>query len=421
MSSKVQNHIAKYGITHFKHLVYQYSAQFQYSCVLDSCQLNTGVYGGEYELLAAFGAKKVYSSWSSLNQAATKGNWLFGILGYDVKNHFEKLSSDNKSVIDTPELLFFEPEILVGVDKLGNAELIIGKLKSDFWEQVETEKKAELSEIKSPINKDIYLQKIEEIQELIREGEVYELNYCVPYTLDYQEFDPLDFHLKLLQKSPVPMAAYLRANQLHLCGASMERFLLKQGKRLVSQPIKGTIKKGKTPAEDALLIAELENSKKDRAENVMIVDLVRNDLNRVCEAGSVKVPELFGIYSYLQVHQMISTVEGEVRDDIAMLDILKATFPMGSMTGAPKIAAMQRIEELESFKRGWYSGAVGYITPNGNFDFNVVIRSLLCDTGQKKLNYNAGGAITIDSVPENEWNEVQLKTKAITEVLKSNS
>ena len=246
---------------------------------------------------------------------------------------------------------------------------------------------------------------------------MYELNYCVPHSINYKFFDPIQFQLDLLKKSPVPMASYLKMDHLHLCGASMERFIMKGGNTIISQPIKGTIKKGTSVEEDTALISQLENSEKDRAENVMIVDLVRNDLNRVCKTGTVKVSELFGIYSYLQVHQMISTVVGELPKDYSLNEILQATFPMGSMTGAPKIASMKHIEQLEDFKRGWYSGAIGYITPENDFDFNVVIRSVLCDTNSKKLNYNAGGAITIDSDPESEWNEVQLKTKAITEVL----
>jgi para-aminobenzoate synthetase component 1 len=213
------------------------------------------------------------------------------------------------------------------------------------------------------------------------------------------------------------MAAYFSADSLHLCGASMERYLTKKEDKILSQPIKGTIKKGETIEEDHALIASLLNSEKDRAENVMIVDLVRNDLNKICQTSSVKVTELCEIYSYLQVHQMISTVEGKLKPNTSFTDILRATFPMGSMTGAPKIAAMKHIDELESFKRGWYSGSVGYIQPNGDFDFNVVIRSLLCDEDKKILNYCAGGAITIDSNPENEWEEIQVKTKAITEVL----
>jgi len=197
----------------------------------------------------------------------------------------------------------------------------------------------------------------------------------------------------------------------------MERFLVKKQNTLISQPIKGTIGKGKTLEEDKLLIQELENSEKDRAENVMIVDLVRNDLAKVCKPGTIKVEELFGIYSYLQVHQMISTVSGELKPNITFGDILRATYPMGSMTGAPKIAAMKFIEELEDFKRGWYSGSVGYIEPNGDFDFNVVIRSLLGNMNTKEIAYCAGGAITIDSETDKEWNEIKLKTKAITSIL----
>ena len=418
MKNKLQEYIAQNGIARFKELVYAYADTFNYQCILDSCQLNTGVNVGEFELVAAIGATQVYTSWSSFEQATTQGKWLFGVLGYDVKNHFETLSSANNIVIDTPELLFFEPQILLAIDKNQQVSVLKGDLSLDFFDAVVVKNKRDISPVYSPISRSDYIQKIEEIQELIRGGEVYELNYCVPYSHSFNAFQPVLFHLDLLQKSPVPMGAYLRANQLYLCGASMERFLMKRGDTLVSQPIKGTIKKGQTPEEDVALITQLKNSEKDRAENVMIVDLVRNDLNRVCKSGTVKVKELFGIYSYLQVHQMISTVEGEVLPEVSISDILKATFPMGSMTGAPKIAAMKYIEGIENFKRGWYSGALGYIAPDGDFDFNVVIRSVLCDTNNKVLNYNAGGAITIDSIAEQEWMEVQLKTKAITEVLK---
>jgi para-aminobenzoate synthetase component 1 len=413
----IQDYITRNGLTSFKQLVYHYSAQFEHSCVLDSCQLNTGVYGGEYELLAGFGAEHVYTTFSDFKTACLMPTWLFGILGYDVKNHMERLSSENNEIIAIPELLFFEPQLILAIDKNNEVCVIKGELDSNFWEPKIDATQLHVSPLSSPISKDIYLNKIEEIQELIRAGEVYELNYCVPHSHQFTAFNPIHFHLDLLKKSPVPMAAYLKAEHLHLCGASMERYLLKQGDTLVSQPIKGTIRKGSTAEEDSELIAQLENSEKDQAENVMIVDLVRNDLNRICKSGTVKVEELFGIYSYLQVHQMISTIIGEVKDGTSISDILHATFPMGSMTGTPKIAAMKHIEKLEDFKRGWYSGAVGYIAPTGNFDFNVVIRSVLFDMHNKVLNYNAGGAITIDSDPTREWEEVQLKTKAITEVL----
>ncbi|MFT7101236.1 MAG: para-aminobenzoate synthetase component 1 [Bacteroidia bacterium] len=419
MTSKFTDYISTQGLDAFKHLCYAYSQNFKHSCILDSCQLNTGVHGGNYEFLAAYGAEEIYTSYVGFQNAIQqKGNWLFGVLGYDVKNHIENLSSKNDTIIDTTETLFFVPQIVVAIDKGGNLLELKGKVSDDIWESTIENTQHNVASSYSPISKEIYLQKISQIHELIREGNVYELNYCVPFTHSFTSFSPLFFHQQLIKKSPVPMAAYLRADHLHLCGASMERFLLKKGNKLISQPIKGTIRKGDNPQEDQRLIQELENSEKDKAENVMIVDLVRNDLNRICERRSVHVPELFGIYSYLQVHQMISTVEGTVAHDKTLLNILEATFPMGSMTGAPKIAAMQQIEQLENFKRGWYSGAVGYITPDQDFDFNVVIRTVLCNTKSKTLNYNAGGAITIDSVADSEWKEVKLKTKAITSILK---
>ena len=418
LKNKLKEYIAAEGLDAFKHLCYEYSTKHPYSCILDSCQLNTGVHGGKYEYLAAYGAEKVYTTFSELKTELDQcKSWLFGVLGYDVKNHLEKLSSKNKAIIATPETLFFAPKIILAIDKEGALLEIKGSVNDDFWTTERDKNKTEIGPPTSPIDQTTYLNKIDQIHDLIREGEVYELNYCVPFTHSYTSFSPIGFHQQLIKKSPVPMAAYLRADHLHLCGASMERFLLKKGDTLISQPIKGTIRKGESPEEDRLLIQELENSEKDRAENVMIVDLVRNDLNRICQRGSVQVPELFGIYSYLQVHQMISTVEGTVQEGVSLLDILEATFPMGSMTGAPKIASMLQIEKLEDFKRGWYSGTVGYISPDRDFDFNVVIRTVLCDTERKILNYNAGGAITIDSDAQNEWNEVKLKTKAITGVL----
>ena len=413
-----QHYIATQGLQAYKELAYNYSRQFEHSCILDSCQLNTGVYAGKYEFLAAFGAEKVYTDYTAFgSHLATNKDWLFGVLGYDLKNNFEKLDSNNQEIISCPELSFFVPQIVIAIDKNNNVGILKGKLTDAFWDTERADSLFQVSAAQSPITKEIYLNKIAQIHNLIYAGEVYELNYCVPFKHEYLAFDPISFHQKLIQKSPVPMAAYLRADHLHLCGASMERFLLRDGEQLISQPIKGTIRKGDNTQEDEALINELENSEKDRAENVMIVDLVRNDLARVSIPGQTQVEELFGVYSYLQVHQMISTIKSTVSENTTVKDILEATFPMGSMTGTPKIAAMQHIEELEDFKRGWYSGALGYISPTNDFDFNVVIRTMLCDEQAKTLNYNAGGAITIDSEAEKEWDEVQLKIKAIKEVL----
>jgi len=408
-------YIAEFGITAFKNQAYHYSKAHTYSCILDSCNLGSNTCHSKYEFLAAFGAEICLNNLNTIAQY--NDHWLFGILGYDLKNSFEQLSSSNPATIHTPDILFFVPETIIAIDKQHHASILKGHLPKAFWDKPKASPAHNISAAINPLSKVNYLNQIQEIQYLIKQGEVYELNFCVNHLHTYTSFSPIDFQLKLNQHSPVPMAAYLKAGHLHLCGASMERFLSREKNTLISQPIKGTIRRGKTAYEDEILKKQLESSEKDRAENVMIVDLVRNDLNRICNTGTVHVAELFGIYSYPQVHQMISTVQGTQKPESTLSDVLQSTFPMGSMTGAPKIAAMNYIEELESFKRGWYSGSLGYIDPNGNFDFNVVIRSLLCDTHDQKISYSAGGAITIDSVAENEWEEIQLKTKAIHEIL----
>jgi para-aminobenzoate synthetase component 1 len=229
----------------------------------------------------------------------------------------------------------------------------------------------------------------------------------------------LQVYADLLKKSPVPFGAFVKSNGCYLMCASPERFLKKTGNRMLSQPIKGTSKRGVNEAEDIALKQALLNSEKERAENLMIVDLVRNDLARSAKTGTVKVEELFGIYSFEQVHQMISTVSATLADGIHWVDALKYAFPMGSMTGAPKISAMHLIEQYERTARGLYSGAVGYITPEGDFDFNVVIRSLQYNSINQFLNFEVGGAITYDSIPEKEYEECLIKAGAILDTLSS--
>lgn len=187
----------------------------------------------------------------------------------------------------------------------------------------------------------------------------------------------------------------------------------RDGNRLLSQPIKGTSRRGATPEEDEALKKELQENPKERAENIMIVDLVRNDLSKIARPKSVTVDELCGVYTFETVHQLISTVSCEVEETTSFTDIIRATFPMGSMTGAPKVRAMELIEEYEAFKRGLYSGTIGYISPNGNFDLNVVIRTLLYNKVQKYLSCSVGGAITINSDPEKEYEECLVKVQRI--------
>ncbi|HYH55616.1 MAG TPA: anthranilate synthase component I family protein, partial [Anseongella sp.] len=273
-------------------------------------------------------------------------------------------------------------------------------------------------QIRQGISREDYLETVEAIRRHIREGDVYELTFCLDfYAGDYQ-CDPAALFSRLNSAAPAPFASFLKLGEHHIICASPERFLKKTGSNILSQPVKGTIRRSGRPAEDEQLKSALRNSEKEQAENVMIVDLVRNDLARSAVPGSVKVSELFGIYSFPHWHQMISTVEAEARPGLHPLEIIRHAFPMGSMTGAPKIMAMRLIEQYERTKRGAFSGAIGYFTPGRDFDFNVVIRSVLYNSGRKQLLFPVGSAITYDSLPENEYQECLLKAQAIHALFK---
>ncbi|QNP51485.1 anthranilate synthase component I family protein [Hymenobacter qilianensis] len=262
-----------------------------------------------------------------------------------------------------------------------------------------------------------YLAAVESIREDILNGEVYELNLCQEFYAEHVTIEPVQTFLQLNSASPTPFAGFYKWQDQYLLCASPERFLRQQHDVLISQPIKGTIRRGLTPEQDEELRHQLRHNEKEQAENLMIVDLVRNDLARVAVTGSVQVPELFGLYSFRHVWQMVSTVQAQRRPDCDLVDTLRATFPMGSMTGAPKIRAMQLIEQYEHSGRGLYSGSLGVIWPSGDFDFNVVIRSLQFNAATGYLSFQVGSAITYDSVPEQEYDECLLKAKAMLEVL----
>jgi para-aminobenzoate synthetase component 1 len=275
-------------------------------------------------------------------------------------------------------------------------------------------------DIKSRFSRDEYLRIIQQLKQHILRGDCYEINFCQEFFATEACIDPLMVYKKLSAVSPNPFSALYRLDDHWLLCASPERYLLKQGPAILSQPIKGTSKRELMNAEaDNRNREELFNSAKDRSENVMVVDLVRNDLAKICEEGTVKVDELYGIYSFPQVHQMISTVSGALKKEISFPSIIKATFPMGSMTGAPKKRVMELIEEYEQTKRGIFSGAVGYLSPGGDFDFNVVIRSIMYNAATGYLSYQAGSGITFYSDPAMEWEECLLKAAAIKEVLEA--
>ncbi|MBC5773461.1 anthranilate synthase component I family protein [Pontibacter sp. KCTC 32443] len=358
----------------------------------------------------------------SLRQELNKEKMLCGYLGYDLKNNIENLESKNFDGLCFPPILFFQPEIILYFN-----EVTISIEYSDDYTQnilanilatpAAQQAKPEGIKIQQRVSKEEYVAQVEKVRQHILEGNVYELNYCIEFFAEKASINPLALYLALSEVSPTPFSGYLKFEDKYLLCASPERFLKKQGPTIVSQPIKGTIKRGKTEAEDEQLRKRLRHDEKELAENMMIVDLVRNDLSRSCSTGSVKVEEMFGIYGFRQVWQMISTIVGSIKPGNDLVAVLLGAFPMGSMTGAPKISAMQIIEEVEKTKRSLYSGAFGYITPIQDYDFNVVIRSIQYNAAEKYLSFMVGSAITYDSVPEREYEECLLKAQAILKVL----
>ena len=356
-------------------------------------------------------------------------DWAFGVLSYDLKNELEDLVSSNTDELGEPLMHFFVPLYQFETQGLSiNFTLRNGRVGAEVWQEIVAfgERFSFGESLKQARHKPLFLNKMMSLEDYrqtffdiindIIKGDYYEINFCQAFYAT-QKINPLTTFLGLNERTKSPFAAYYRYENHYLIGASPERFLQKNANELVSNPIKGTAPRGKNEAEDMALKADLQASEKNRAENVMIVDLVRNDFARCCETGSVKVPELCAIYTYPQVHQMISTVTGRLRKNLRFSDALTATFPMGSMTGAPKIAAMQHIEAYENSRRGWYSGAVGYITPEDDFDFNVVIRSIFYNSKTDYLCTKVGGAIVYDSVYAEEYAECMLKAKAVCETL----
>ena len=357
-------------------------------------------------------------------QQITK-DWLFGYLSYDLKNDIEELHSHNFDGLDFPDLYFFQPKKLFILNgnqlEIQYLNMCDDEVEEDFDNIKKCYKsKSEIEsfvQIQQRIPREKYFHKITEVLQHIHQGNIYEANFCMEFFAENAIIDPIEKFVKLNEISQPPFACFFKNKNHFLLSATPERYLRKEGKSIISQPIKGTAKRFSNPAEDEESKRQLALDPKERAENIMITDLVRNDLSRTAEKGAVVVEELCEIYSFLQVHQMISTVSSKLNLQFAAVDVLKTTFPMGSMTGAPKISVMKIIEEVEETKRGLYSGAVGYFTPNGDFDFNVVIRSILYNQEKKYLSFSVGSAITSQSVPESEYEECLLKAKAMRDVL----
>ena len=380
-----------------------------------------------YDMLAGVGLNDILlsnsDSFEKLNDFySQKKDWLFGYLSYDLKNETEALSSNNTDNFNADNLSFFVPEyvLLLNNDKL---EIQTYHSKHNCDEFVKAFNFSDLSSCMAEVNlsrrddKKSYLEKIEKIKHHIQEGDIYEINYCQEFYATGVKVAAESIFLELNERMQAPFSSFLKLKDKYILSASPERFLRKKATHILSQPIKGTRKRGGSKLEDRSLINKLKTSQKDISENVMITDLVRNDLSITAKKESVKVEELCKVYTFKKVHQMITSISSEIDSDISFTDVLKAAFPMGSMTGAPKLRAMKLIEYFEDFKRGFFSGAVGYITPQADFDFNVVIRTILYNLENNYLSIGVGGAITIKSNPMDEYEECLIKAKPLFDVL----
>lgn len=407
----------------------QWAQGFREIVFLDS-NSNQSIYSSYDCILAVDAFTSIQTDYSNafedLNvyQKTTK-DWLFGYLSYDLKNDIEKLNSNNKDGLHFPDLFFFQPKkiILIKENELEFQYLNVcaDEMESDFQEiihlDIENHTHSNEINIQQEISKSDYLKKVSEMLEHIQNGTIYEANFCMEFFAQNTSINPLVVFESLNKISKAPFSSFFKNNKHFALSASPERYLKKIGEQCISQPIKGTSRRFEHTDEDELSKINLGNDPKERAENIMIVDLVRNDLSKTAQKDSVVVEELCQIYSFLQVHQMISTITSVVKPEFYPVDVLKTTFPMGSMTGAPKISAMQIIEELEETKRGLYSGAIGYFTPENDFDFNVVIRSILYNEEEKYVSFSVGSAITSKSEPEKEYEECLLKARAMRLVL----
>lgn len=431
----MRTNISKYihNVALFKEQLLYWSHQFREVVVLDSnIESNENQLYKSYDLVVAVEAftsiqTDYEKAFEDVYQYQSKANdWLFGYLSYDLKNDVEHLKSQNFDGLQFPDLYFFQPKkifLLKGNSvEIQYLNMCDDEVEFDFEEITQSPKaKAKSQElpinIQQRISKENYLKKTEKMLAHIHRGDIYEANFCMEFFAEDANIEPIEIYQKLNQISASPFAVYFKKNQHYLLSASPERYLKKEDEKVISQPIKGTAKRNLDVELDEQNKMDLQNNPKERSENIMIVDLVRNDLSHTATKGSVEVEELCEIYTFKQVHQMISTIVSNVEHTTSPIEILRTTFPMGSMTGAPKISAMQIIEELEETKRGLYSGAVGYFTPTGNFDFNVVIRSILYNSENNYLSFSVGSAITSEAIPEKEYEECLLKAKAMFEVL----
>jgi para-aminobenzoate synthetase component 1 len=406
-----------------------YATRWNHAAILDSCGLQESSFyidNQQFNLLAGFSAGKLGQALKFIGQNSSPEpeHWYFGHLSYELKDQVEPgLHSSKPAELSFSDELFWPAEIvfLLRNDDLQvltfNDEMPLNVLNKVM--NFEGINKQDIADPVELFSREQYLSDCTTIRHHLKRGDIYELNYCIPFYSACSNLNISSLWRKLNQVNPAPHSALYREGSNWLLCASPERFLKKSGNQLYSQPIKGTIARSNNASTDVENASTLVNSEKERAENIMITDLVRNDLSRIAATGSVKVEELCGLYAFRHVYQLITTISAVLKENVSMKEVLSAMFPMGSMTGAPKYKAMEIIEETESFRRGLFSGSVGYLAPNGNFDLNVVIRSLLYNSDTGKIVIPAGSAITAQSHAEKEYEECLLKANALLKLINS--
>ncbi|MFA4905151.1 MAG: aminodeoxychorismate synthase component I [Candidatus Margulisiibacteriota bacterium] len=326
-----------------------------------------------------------------MESALAKGFYLAGFFSYEAGYSFEDTLREDKTY-DFP-LLYFA----VCPHPLSPSPIGRGGTRSEG-----------VRASRLNIDYDAYSQNIQSIKSYIASGDTYQITYCLKYKFDFAG-DSYSLYRQLLKEQPVPYPAYLETDEFKILSLSPELFLEKKGENIMTKPMKGTWHRGKNLWEDLWVKRKLHKDKKNRAENVMICDLERNDLGKICEPGSVRTPKLFEVARYKTLCQMTSTVRGKLDPQIKLIELFSALFPTGSVTGAPKIRSMQIIRELEKEERRIYTGAIGWISPNRNLFFNIPIRTLLIKEGRGEM--GVGGGIVWDSTPEGEWEECRLKAE----------
>lgn len=411
--------------TSIKQQMLNYLKQFSIFCFLDNHQYNLPGHSAECLCGAGF-VERMHSADQHLDAAEkfieSQNDWIFGHLSYDLSEDLFHTANSFPLTVKFPGLFFFVPEI---VFRLDTRQITIGSFSEDHESILRDIYKCSPLDIhhrpvgiSQRMGRKEYVDTIEALRQHIIRGDCYEINYCMEFFAENADIDPFTVFHQLGVVSPNPFSGLYRYYDQFLMCASPERYLRKQAQKIISQPIKGTAPRNINDiSEDNKNRNILRYSAKDRSENVMVVDLVRNDFAKVCTEGSVKVDELFGVYSFPQVHQMISTISGELNSGTKITDIFKASFPMGSMTGAPKKRVIELIAAYEKSRRGLFSGAIGYISPEKDADFNVVIRSILYNAADAYLSLPAGSGITFYSDPELEYTECLLKAEAMLKAL----